>query len=96
MSETHELVLIVSHPNGLHLRPAALFVRTAARFHSTITVSNLSRVGSLPVDAKSMFGVMQLGVAEGHTIEVHSAGDDAAAALVAIQRLVANDFEEQA
>ncbi|MBA3944803.1 MAG: HPr family phosphocarrier protein [Herpetosiphonaceae bacterium] len=95
MPETHELVLTISHPNGLHLRPAALFVRTAAHFHSAITVRNLSRIESHSVDAKSMFGLMQLGVAEGHQIELHSIGVDATAALLALQQLVASDFEEQ-
>jgi phosphotransferase system HPr (HPr) family protein len=95
MPETHEVVLTVEHPNGLHLRPAAQFVRAAARFASTITVTNLSRPSSPRVDAKSMFGVMQLGVAQGHRVEVRATGEDAPAALAALQQLVANDFVER-
>ena len=45
MSAVHELVLVIDHPTGLHLRPAALFVKTAARFESRIMISNLDRVG---------------------------------------------------
>lgn len=94
MSDTRELTLTIDHPSGLHLRPAALFVKTAARFQSTITMHNLDRVGRPETDAKSMFGVMQQGVSQGHRVRLRAIGSDADEALVALQTLVANKFEE--
>jgi phosphotransferase system HPr (HPr) family protein len=96
MSDTHETVLSINHHAGLHLRPAALFVKTAARFTSTITLANLSRDGSKQVNAKSMFSLMQLGVSQGHQVRIQATGADAADALAALEQLVTNNFEEQA
>lgn len=94
MSETQERVLSINHPAGLHLRPAALFVKTAARFVSDIRLTNLDRSDNLEVDAKSMFGLMQLGVSQSHRVRVRATGDDAADALDALGRLVEQNFEE--
>jgi phosphotransferase system HPr (HPr) family protein len=85
---------MIRHPTGLHLRPAAQFVQTAARFASTIRIKNLSRPEAPEIDAKSMFGMLQCGVAQGHTIRVRAEGTDAAAAVAALQALVERDFEE--
>ena len=52
----------VLNPSGLHARPAAMFVKTAAGFASKITLENLDR-GAAPVDAKSMLVVMGAGSA---------------------------------
>ncbi len=95
MSDSYEKILLIEHPAGLHLRPAALFVKTAARFQSQIRLINLSREGSPEVDAKSMFGLMQSGVAQGHQVRLSASGPDAAEALAALEELVHNNFEEQ-
>ncbi len=95
MSRTSETVLTIDHPAGLHLRPAALFVKTASRFKSDIQLKNLSREGSPQVDAKSMFGVMQSGVSRGHRIQIVATGADADQAIAALERLVHTQFEEQ-
>lgn len=96
MSEAHELTLTIDHPAGLHMRPAALFVRTAGRFQSQIKITNLSRSGSAEADAKSLFGIMQCGVSQGHQVRVRAEGDDAEQALAALQQLVNNRFEDVA
>ena len=87
-------MLTISHPAGLHLRPAALFVRTANRFTSQITLTNLSRDGSADVDAKSMLGVMQAAVSQGHQVRVHADGADAPDAVAALAALVDSNFAE--
>lgn len=95
MNEPHALILTIDHPAGLHLRPAALFVQTAARFDSQITVANLSRAGTPAADAKSMFGVMLVGVSQGHQIRLQATGPDANAALDALRELIEHKFEEE-
>lgn len=95
MSETHETTLTIDHPAGLHLRPAALFVKTASRFNSQVQIQNMSRDGSPQVDAKSMFGIMQIGVSQGHRVHLRATGEDATQAINALEQLVARHFEEQ-
>jgi phosphotransferase system HPr (HPr) family protein len=95
MSSVHSLELVVHNPTGLHARPAALFVQTAATFASQITVRNLSRAGA-PTDAKSILGVLSLGVACGHRIEIVVEGPDAEPALAALVRLVEAGIGEAA
>jgi phosphotransferase system HPr (HPr) family protein len=85
--------LVVDNPSGLHARPAALFVRTAARFRSSVRVRNVTRDGTL-VDAKSILGVLGLGVARGHRIELSAEGDDAPEALDALRTLVEDGIGE--
>lgn len=96
MSDIQTTELIVSHAAGLHMRPATLFVQTAARFQSSIKLTNLDRANSTSADAKSMFNVMMLGVKQGNRILVEASGADAAEALAALSALVARDFEGQA
>ena len=86
---------IIQNEVGLHARPAALFVQTAAKFKAKIRARNTSR-GASPVDAKSIIGVLGLGVAKGHEVEVTAEGEDEQAAIEAIARLIESDFAETA
>ncbi len=87
------VVLKITNPVGLHARPAALFVQTAGAFKADIKVRNLTRETPF-VDAKSILGVMGIGVAQNHEIEVVASGEDAAEAIAALQALVESDFGE--
>ena len=86
--------LVVRNPSGLHARPAALFVRTAGQFASTVTVSNPA-ADKGPVDAKSILSVLTLGVSSGTEIEVSAEGDDADAAIAAIRDAVEAGLGEE-
>lgn len=88
-----EVRLTVHNRLGLHARPAAQFVTTAARFQSEITVRNVTQ-GTGPVSAKSINQVATLGVRQGHEIAIAAQGPDADAALVALQALVEAGFGE--
>lgn len=66
---------------GLHARPAAIFVRTAAGFAADITVTRDDRT----VDAKSLLEVLQLEAGKGSVITVTAEGDDADAAVEALR-----------
>jgi phosphotransferase system HPr (HPr) family protein len=85
--------LVVRNPSGLHARPAALFVRTAGKFGSKVSVSNPD-AGKGPVDAKSILSVLTLGVSSGTEIEVSADGDDADAAIAAIREAVETGLGE--
>ena len=85
-----QLTLTLLNKVGLHARPASKFVQTAARFTSKITVHHGTRAGN----AKSMLDVLKLGAAGGTELTITAEGDDAEAALAALQMLVAEKFGE--
>ena len=65
---------------GLHARPAALFVQTASRFASQIWIEKAEK----KVNAKSIMGIMSLGVAKGNEVTIVAEGEDAEEALEAL------------
>lgn len=83
-----QIQLEITNEHGLHARPAAIFVQTAARFKSDITLTNLSRPGGRTVNAKSIMDVLTSGVDQGSRIELTADGEDAADAIAALQALV--------
>lgn len=85
-----ELTVAVSNSVGLHARPAANLVKTAIAFDAAIFVQKGQRRAS----AKSMIGLLALGIRSGETITIQAEGSDAEAALVAIATLAAHAFEE--
>lgn len=85
--EVREIELEVRNPSGLHARPAALFVKTAASFASAITVENVTG-GKPPANAKSIIGLLTAGVGRGHRIRVVADGADEGAAVEALRDLV--------
>lgn len=92
-STTREIRLIVSNRLGLHARPAAQFVATAARFKSQIRVQNLTRNTEL-VRGDSINQVTTLGVRQGHELVITASGSDADEALASLQVLFATNFGE--
>ena len=64
----------VKDPNGLHARPAGLFVRCAQGCGSDVNVSKDGK----PANAKRLFSVMGLGVCKGDVITVSCDGPDEA------------------
>jgi phosphotransferase system HPr (HPr) family protein len=84
---------IVQNEVGLHARPAALFVQTAAKFKAQVMVRNITR-GTPFVNAKSILSVLGLGVSQGYEIEVTAEGEDEQTAIETIAQLIESDFTE--
>ena len=80
--------VVVGSRNGLHARPAALFVKTASRFKCEVTVS----VGKLQTNGKSIVGLMTLGIGGGATLWIAADGDDAEQAVEELERLLLGDI----
>ncbi len=76
---------------GLHARPAALFVNAAKSSQSKVRVRNAT-TDSKWVDAKSILGVLTLGVEQNHEIELIVEGPDEAETIARIGDLIRNDF----
>ncbi|MCR5452999.1 MAG: HPr family phosphocarrier protein [Lachnospiraceae bacterium] len=75
-----EFTYTITDPEGIHARPAGLFVKAAAGFPCTITIGKDGK----DVDAKRILGVMSLGAKQGHEIVIKCEGEqeeEAAAAL---------------
>ena len=85
----------VRNPSGLHARPAATFVRTAGGFVAEVRVTNLTRDADTSASAKSVLGVMGLGVSRGHRIRITADGDDAERAVRTLVDLVTAGIGEE-
>ena len=86
--EGERLEIVVPNQLGLHARPAARFVRTAAQFEAAMQVA----LGDKTANAKSINQVATLGVQQHDRIVVTARGFDAMEALAAIQALADDNF----
>ena len=85
-----EQSVVVTNPTGLHARPAALFVQTASKFKSDITV----RCGSREANAKSVLNVLTLGAGTGSEIVISANGEDEQEAVAALVAMVQSNMGE--
>lgn len=81
----------IVNQRGLHARAAARFVKLAARFSSDITVAK----NGTEVSGLSIMGLMMLAAGPGTEVVIRAKGADAAAAIDALDALVANKFDEE-
>ena len=88
-----EITVRITNKVGLHARPASQFVQAAKKYKSNIRVMNIT-TGGAPVDAKSILGVLTLGVLQYHSIHIEAAGEDANEAIAGLENLVATNFGE--
>lgn len=82
--------VIVQNQVGLHARPVTFFIQKANEFKSGIWVEKENR----RVNAKSLLGVLSLGVARGAEITLTAEGEDEEEALNALEELINSNFEE--
>ncbi|AEF95516.1 Phosphotransferase system, phosphocarrier protein HPr [Desulfotomaculum nigrificans CO-1-SRB] len=86
---TKEVTIL--NETGLHARPAQLFVQKAGEFQSEIKIK---KEDGSAADAKSILGLMSLGLTKGTKITIEASGDDAEQAAAALVRLVEEKFGE--
>ncbi|MBI3333115.1 MAG: HPr family phosphocarrier protein [Candidatus Omnitrophica bacterium] len=79
--------LFIRSRQGLHARPAALFVQVANRFKSAIRV----RKGRRTVDGKSIMGILTLAAERGSPIELTVDGPDAEEALRMLEQILCHE-----
>ncbi len=80
----------IVNPLGMHARPAAQLVKLASQYASEVTIAR----DGMPVNAKSIMGVMMLAAEQGCTVQIAAHGPDAEAAVDAIAGLVSRGFGE--
>jgi len=84
-SQTLQRKVVITNPQGLHVRPLAAFVRQAMQFQSTITLSK----GDRRANGKSALELLSLGVAQGQEVLLEVSGSDAPVALQVLADLLA-------
>jgi phosphocarrier protein len=82
---------LVHNKLGIHARPAAMFVKTANRFHCDIFVEKDGE----KVNGKSIMGLMMLAAGPGSKLTVSAHGHDASQALDELETLLQRKFDEE-
>lgn len=83
--------LLIINKRGLHARASAKFVQTVESFNATISVSK----DGTTVGGNSIMGLMMLAASPGCSVLVTASGAEAAPALDALEKLVADRFGEE-
>ena len=79
-------IITVELPDGLEARPAAMLVQVASQYDSRIYLES----GSKRVNAKSIMGMMTLGLVTGESITVEADGADEEQAVAEIEKYLQN------
>ena len=82
--------VVVQNQVGLHARPASFFIQKANEFKSSVWVEKDER----KVNAKSLLGVLSLGITKGTSINVIADGSDEKEAVEVLVNLIASNFTE--
>ena len=80
----------INNQVGLHARPATFFIQKANEFKSSIWIEKEDR----KVNAKSLLGVLSLGIFKGTSVNIVADGSDEKEALNTLAALIASDFTE--
>ena len=79
--------IVVRCESGLHNRQATYFVQKANEFESSIWIES----GNRKMNAKSLLGIMSLGIITGTAVTLSAVGSDAEAAVNALEVLLQQD-----
>ena len=82
--------VVVQNQVGLHARPATFFIQKANEYKSSIWVEKEER----RVNAKSLLGVLSLGIVGGTTIKIIADGSDEENSVESLVKLVESGFAE--
>ena len=82
--------VVINNQVGLHARPATFFIQKANEFKSSIWIEKEDR----RVNAKSLLGVLSLGIVKGTAVNLIADGADEVEALNGLEELVETGFED--
>ena len=80
----------INNQVGLHARPATFFIQKANEFKSSIWIEKDDR----RVNAKSLLGVLSLGIVNGTAVNIVADGVDENEAIATLSALIDSDFSE--
>lgn len=79
--------IVINIPNGLEARPVALLVQVASQYECSIHVASNDK----RVNAKSIMGMMSMGISAGETVTVTADGPDEEAAVENIEKYLSTN-----
>ena len=82
--------VVINNQVGLHARPATFFIQKANEFKSSIWIEKDER----RVNAKSLLGVLSLGIVQGTPMTIIADGVDESVAIATLAELLENEFSE--
>ena len=82
--------VVINNQVGLHARPATFFIQKANEFKSSIWIEKDER----RVNAKSLLGVLSLGIVRGTSIRIIADGADEEKAIRTLSELIDSNFSE--
>lgn len=82
--------VVINNQVGLHARPATFFIQKANEFKSSIWIEKDER----RVNAKSLLGVLSLGIVKGTSVNIVADGVDENEAIQTLSELIDSDFSE--
>ncbi|MBS3995173.1 MAG: HPr family phosphocarrier protein [Alkaliphilus sp.] len=82
--------ITINNPTGLHARPATLIVKEASKYKSHISLAH----GTHEINAKSIMGIMSMGLSMGSEVDIIAEGVDEHEALEGIVVLFESNFGE--
>ena len=82
--------VVITNASGLHARPATFFIQKANCYKCTLWVEKDDR----KVNAKSLLGVLSLGITKGSSIVISAEGPDEEEAVNALCALIESNFGE--
>ena len=91
MSSPIKRVVVVANKQGIHARPAEMFVRRAQQFKSKIEIVR----DDYRIEAKSIMNLLTLGAAQGTKLTLEAEGSDAQEALDALAEVIEKNFLEE-
>ena len=86
-----EVTIKILNEQGLHARPASIFVKTASKFKSTVSIVHGNKVAN----AKSIINIMSLGLEKGEEVKIITEGTDEKEVMEALVSLIENKFGEE-
>lgn len=82
--------IVINNLSGLHARPATFFIQKANSYRSAIWIEKDDR----KVNAKSLLGVLSLGIVKGMSVTIYADGADEADAIDGLVSLIDTGFAE--
>lgn len=87
----HSKEIVIQNRNGLHARPAAMFVKISSRYRAEVWVEKDGE----RVNGKSIMGLMMLAAGKGSKLHIIAEGADAEKVVAEIESLVHSRFGEE-
>lgn len=83
--------VVIKNESGMHARPASIFVKKANQFKADIEIESNGK----KINAKSIMGILSLGISKGDEISIIADGEDGEDAVNNLIELVENEFGEK-